>query len=223
MGRPALVPQVIKQLLDLILEGRIKPGDQINQNLLAKELGISPTPLREALHALAGEGLVRFSKAAGVQVSPLTTAGITENTELALALEIVALRKAIPLLTEEDLDELDRILDRIGSLKDKQEWYPLTWSFYHRLLSPSGFDSFLELIRKTIFQAMLVLPLFAKVRPKVLSEEPNLRTVMAACRRRDVEGAIAALESFNRRACQATVDLIQDRLEADRDLPAISQ
>jgi DNA-binding GntR family transcriptional regulator len=125
-------------------------------------------------------------------------------------------------LTNEDLDELDRILDRISQLQDLRDWYPLTWSFYHRLLSPSGFDSFLEQIRKTIFQTMLVVPLFAKARPRVLSEEPNLRTVMAACRRRDVNGAIDALEAFNRKACQATILLIQTRLESDRDIPTIS-
>jgi DNA-binding GntR family transcriptional regulator len=223
MGRFSLVPGVTKQIVGLILEGRLRPGDHINQNQLAMELGVSPTPLREALHTLAGEGIVRFSKSAGVQVSPLTTDGIIENTELALALETAALRRALPLLTAEDLDELERTLDRISQLQDTRDWYPLTWSFYHRLLAPSGFESFLELIRKSIFQAMLVLPLFAKVRPTVLAAEPNLRTVIAACRRRDLDGAIRALEEFNRKACQATVRLIQTRLETEKDLPVISK
>lgn len=222
MGRPPLVPNVIKQIVGLILEGQLRPGDQVHQIQLAKELGVSPTPLREALHLLAGEGLVRFSRTSGVHVSPLTTAGIIENTELALALETSALRRSIPLLTQEDLDELDRILDRISQLQDLREWYPLTWSFYHRLLSPSGFNSFLEQIRKTIFQTMLVIPLYAKARPQVLSEEPNLRTVLAACRRRDVDGAIDALETFNRKACQATILLIQARMESERGFPLIS-
>jgi len=213
----------MKHVVDMIVEGRLKPGDQINQNNLAKELGVSPTPLREALHALAGEGLMRFTRASGVQVTPLTTTGIIENTELALALETAALRKSIPLLTDEDLDEVEKLLDRINNLQDLREWYPLTWSVYHRLLSPSGFDSFLELIRKTIFQAMLTLPLYAKVRKSVVVEGPNMRTVLAACRRRDVEGAISALEAFNRKACQATIVMIQARLESERDLPSITQ
>jgi DNA-binding GntR family transcriptional regulator len=223
MGRPTLVPQITEQVIDLILQGRLKAGDRINQNLLAKELGISATPLREALHVLAGEGLMRFSRATGVQVTPLTTAGIIENTELAVALETVALRISVPQLTVEDLDELDQILDRIHQTKDPREWYPLTWSFYHRLLAPCGFNSFLELIRKSIFQTMLVLPLYARISPAVRTSEPNLRTVLAACRRRNVEEAIRALETFNRKACQATVALIQERIEAESDLPKIAK
>lgn len=223
MGRPTLVPHVMDQIIDLILRGHLKPGEQINQNNLARDLGVSTTPLREALHALAGEGLMRFTKANGVQVAPLTTAGIIENTELALALEVPMLRKAIPRLTDEDLDQLDELLDRIDRLEDIHDWYTRTWSFYHRLMAPSGYPVFLEIVRKTIFQTMLVLPIFAKVRPGVRTEEPNLRTVLAACRRRDVEGAIRTLETFNRKACQATVALIQERLEAERGMPVIVQ
>lgn len=221
MGRHTLVPQVIDQVIGLILQGRLKPGEQINQNHLARDLGVSSTPLREALHTLAGEGLMRFSRGTGAQVAPLTTAGIIENTELALALETPLLRKAIPLLTDEDMDELEATLDRIARLEDMHDWYSLTWRFYHRLLAPSECHAFLEIIRKTIFQTMLVLPFFAKVKPIVRTEEPNLRTVLAACRRRDVEGAVAALETFNRKACQATVALIQERLAAERGMPAI--
>lgn len=221
MGRHTIVPRVIEQVIDLIVQGQLKPGEQINQNNLAQDLGVSTTPLREALHALAGEGLMRFTKGCGVQVSPLTTAGIIENTELALALETPLLRRSVPLLTEEDLDQLEETLDRIARLEDMRDWYTLTWSFYHRLLAPSGYQAFLEIIRKTIFQTMLLLPIFAKVKPRVRTEEPNLRTVLAACRRRDVAAAVDALETFNRKACQATVALIQERMESERGMPTI--
>jgi DNA-binding GntR family transcriptional regulator len=221
MGRTRLVPQVIEKIIDQVLNGRLKPGEQINQFHLAKELGVSATPLREALHVLAGEGLFRLSKGSGVSVAPLTTAGILENTELALALEVAALRQAIPKLTEADLDALEMILDQVSQMKDNREWYPLTWSFYRGLLAPSGYWTFLEIIRKSIFQNMLVLPLYIKIGPRIRKEEPNLRTVLAACRRKDVEGAIEALEIFNRKACQATVAFIRERLEMDQDLPVI--
>jgi DNA-binding GntR family transcriptional regulator len=200
----------------------LKPGEQFNQNQLADQLGCSPTPVREALHALAAKGLVSFTHGAGAQVAPITMAGIIEHTELAVALETATLRKAAPLLTDEDLDELDRRLAALENLKNKRDWFSTAWAFYDKLLSPCGYPMLMELIEKSIFQNMLVMPLFAEVRPEVLAMEPNLHTVLAACRERDIDRAVKALADFNQRACMATIEVIQNHLDLQRNYPAVA-
>ncbi|WP_430787728.1 GntR family transcriptional regulator [Actinoplanes sp. G11-F43] len=71
--RSVLSDDVHESLKSLILEHRLAPEDRINIDALARELQVSPTPVREALARLESEGLVRKRPLAGYTVSPLLT------------------------------------------------------------------------------------------------------------------------------------------------------
>jgi DNA-binding GntR family transcriptional regulator len=78
----------------LIFDGRLTPGSRVPQDDIARTLGISRIPLREALRRLEGEGLVVISPNRGAVVRPLAPKDVVDLYDLRLALESLALRRA---------------------------------------------------------------------------------------------------------------------------------
>ncbi|WP_405139676.1 GntR family transcriptional regulator [Sphaerisporangium sp. NBC_01403] len=95
LRRSTLGDDVYDTLRALILEHSMQPGDRVNIDALARELDVSPTPVREALARLEADGLVRKRPLVGYTVSPLLTrAEFTHMFELRLLLECAAARWA---------------------------------------------------------------------------------------------------------------------------------
>jgi DNA-binding GntR family transcriptional regulator len=119
------VQRLIRQRIAI---GEIKPGERLLQNELADRLGISPTPVREALQALIAQGVLSYAPNKGVRVVELDYPAAEEVYRMRAALEPLAVEIGGPRLTPEMLDELagalagmqraakDRRLDRVKVL-----------------------------------------------------------------------------------------------------------
>lgn len=83
------------ELRSAILNGDLEPGERLLTAQLSERFLVSPTPLREALHRFAGEGLVEFVPQRGARVTSLSTADCGELTELRSLLDPLAVRHAI--------------------------------------------------------------------------------------------------------------------------------
>ena len=90
-----------------ILEGRFNPGERLTEEHLAKELGISRTPVREALHKLESEGLIKPLATRGFVASQDSKEEIEELFEIRAVLEGYALRVICGRITEPVLDQLE--------------------------------------------------------------------------------------------------------------------
>jgi DNA-binding GntR family transcriptional regulator len=90
----SLTETAIDALRNAIIRGQIPPGEQLSESTLATELGLSKTPVREALLKLQGEGLVVVSPRRGTFVFSLAPGELTQICELRLALESGALHLA---------------------------------------------------------------------------------------------------------------------------------
>lgn len=110
-----LAKMAYEALRDSILTGSLTPGEIYNEMSLAKELGISRTPVREALLELAAQGLVTYLPRKGVMVKHFTKRDVEEIFELREAIELAALEKALKNSRDLDLLKLER------SLKDQQK------------------------------------------------------------------------------------------------------
>jgi DNA-binding GntR family transcriptional regulator len=89
-----------------ILDGRLRPGQRVNQEEWAARAGVSLIPVREALGALAGEGLVTYRPRRGYAVTELDLAGLEETYRLRRLLETDALRRGVPRATPADVAAL---------------------------------------------------------------------------------------------------------------------
>jgi len=94
-----------------ILDGELRPGQRVNQEEWAARTGVSLIPVREALGALAGEGLVTYRPRRGYAVTELDLADLEETYRLRRLLETDALRRGVPRATAADLAGLEADVD----------------------------------------------------------------------------------------------------------------
>jgi DNA-binding GntR family transcriptional regulator len=103
----AAIPTALDHAYDMIWQQLIKrerqPGERLQDTELAAQLGLSRTPVRQALHRLAQEDLVRFDARRGFSVRVFTAKDVREIYDVRCALEVLAIRQAAPYLTQEDL------------------------------------------------------------------------------------------------------------------------
>ncbi|MBQ7432187.1 MAG: GntR family transcriptional regulator [Lachnospiraceae bacterium] len=97
---------VFKTLRQGILKGELAPGERLLEVQLAERLGVSRTPVREAIHKLAQEGLVVLIPRKGAEVASISEKSLRDVLEVRMALETLAVRLACERMTEEELLEL---------------------------------------------------------------------------------------------------------------------
>ena len=97
---------VFNTLRQAILKGELKPGERLMEIALAERLGVSRTPIREALRKLELEGLVVMIPRRGAQVANITERDLNDVLEVRLALESLAIEKTCMSITEEVLEQL---------------------------------------------------------------------------------------------------------------------
>jgi len=109
LGYKSLKNLVYKYIRDQMQSGELKQGDTINMERTAHRLGVSKTPLREALIKLEAEGFVRIIPWRGVFVSELKLQDFKDCYQIIGALECCAIQAAAPLLTKQEVARMARI------------------------------------------------------------------------------------------------------------------
>ena len=99
---------VFNTLRQAILRGELKPGERLMEIQLAQRLGVSRTPVREAIRKLELEGLVLMIPRKGAEVAEITIKDLEDVLQVRAALEELAVRDACEKITEEQLKELRR-------------------------------------------------------------------------------------------------------------------
>src|SRR5690242_11775113 len=94
LNRRTLHDQLVGRVRTLIVEGQLLPETRIHEGRLGKALGVSRTPLREALKVLASEGLIELVPGRGAVVRKLTPKDVAEMLDVLTALETLAARLA---------------------------------------------------------------------------------------------------------------------------------
>ena len=100
---------VFNTLRQAILKGELKPGERLMEIALAEKLGVSRTPIREAMRKLELEGLVVMIPRRGAQVANITEKDLNDVLEVRITLENMAIEKACTNMTEEDVQELEKV------------------------------------------------------------------------------------------------------------------
>ena len=97
---------VFNTLRQAILTGELKPGERLMEIHLANRLGVSRTPIREAIHKLAQEGLVTMVPRKGAEVAQITEKSMTDVLEVRRALDALCIELACERMTAQDLARL---------------------------------------------------------------------------------------------------------------------
>jgi DNA-binding GntR family transcriptional regulator len=113
-GRRSLPTKVREAIEERILTGALGEGDQIVEYQLARQMGISQTPVREALRTLERDGLVVTLPHRGTFVRRVMRREAAERYTLGMELEAFAARLAMPRLTENDFCRMERTIDEMA-------------------------------------------------------------------------------------------------------------
>ena len=132
---------IYERIRGAILDGELAAGAVMSQVALAEELGISRTPLREALRMLQAERLIEAEPNRRVRVAPMTAVDLEQLCVLRVTLEAEALRLAVPRLTPEDIAGLEgqmAAMAHFAQAKDYRRWVVPHRAFHRALTTPAG-------------------------------------------------------------------------------------
>ena len=107
-----------------ILEGEFSPGSRVSQVKIAEDLGLSRTPVREALRMIEREGLILSTHGRQVVISPTSMADLDELYALRIKLDTTTVRLTVPLLTVDDIAEMRSCMMQMISNEDEGNFNP---------------------------------------------------------------------------------------------------
>jgi len=168
----SVVDQVHAELLERIVAGELAPGSRLRQEALADELGVSRTPLREALARLVSEGLVEFVPNRGATVTRRDFTDMEEAWRARLVIEPGAARLAAE---RRGGDAIERMRETVGrqrsATEDVTSSFALNRQFHLALVAASGNMHLLQFC-EFLWLSRIGVPIFARQahdRPQMLA------------------------------------------------------
>jgi DNA-binding GntR family transcriptional regulator len=146
LAKTSLKREVYDDVRRDIVRGNFLPGDLLKERELAAKYGISKTPVREALSLLAQEEMVKAVPRAGYMVTQLTMRDVQEVYQLRLTLEATAARLAAERITNEELDELEKLT----SASDAEEAVFFNHQFHLGVARASGNSRLAKMIEQLL-------------------------------------------------------------------------
>jgi DNA-binding GntR family transcriptional regulator len=134
----SVVDLAYERIRSLVVEGEILPGARLGQVELADQLGISRTPVREALRRLTGEGLVEFLPNRGFRAAGLGLDEVLRRLEVRLLLEPGIARLAAERRTDEHLAELDAAIEHEAAAATRTAAHDASRDFHLVLARATG-------------------------------------------------------------------------------------
>jgi len=195
ISRSVLADQVKDRLLQDILAGRYPPEARIVETSLARELGVSQAPVREALRGLEALGLVEILPFRGARIRRPSISELLEAYAVRFELEALGARLGVPQMTDADLADLEGLgeaMQRAAAAGDRHEVAVADAAFHARLLHLAG-NATLERVWRSLEPfSRTYITLVAPGADAHWTADLHI-TILAALRARDPEQVVAAL------------------------------
>jgi DNA-binding GntR family transcriptional regulator len=194
-----------------ILEGRLPAGTPLRQDDIARDLGVSRMPVREALRQLEAQALADSVPHKGAVVTDISAADAADSFAIRRGLEVEALRLSIPHLNAADAEAAAVLIDAMESEADPGQLGQLNRRFHMALYASAGRPRLLALVDRelAVFDRYLRFFLAARGRERMAQQEH--RAMLAAARDGDVAQAVAVLERHIDAAAMAVAAFFAER------------
>ena len=220
LSRKTLGTATLEAMREGILNGTYAEGEQLRQDAIASELGVSRIPVREALRQLESEGLVTFTPHHGAVVSSFSVAEIEELFELRALLETDLIRRATPRLRKEDFQQASGILDAYEealSHGDVGAWGELNWRLHSTLFSAAGRPLTMRTVERLSHHADRYLRMQLALTHGESRANAEHRAIVAACRKRDARAAAKLMRAHILGAGELLVRFLTEYRESQRE------
>ena len=218
-GEPSLHGETLTRLRDYIVEGHIPDGGRVPERQLCEMLGISRTPLREALKVLASEGLVDLLPNRGARVRALSQHELGELFDVMGGLESLAGRLACESITDEEIAEIERLHYEMYGFylnRDMHGYFRINQLIHQRIVEASRnttlratYANFAGRIRRVRYSAN-----FARKRGRWSEAMREHETILDALRRRAGAELSDILFSHLRNKRTAAIEHLNEQNEA---------
>lgn len=192
-SRSALRDGLRGTVLERILSGELAPGGRVNESRLAEALGVSRTPLREALLGLQAEGFVSSKASRGFSVAPLSAREVREVYPMLWTLEGLAMRLSGPMAASA-VPELERLNRELTESPDPERALESDTAFHQTLISGCPNRRLL----KTVGNLRLAIRRYAHLHMQdgslVTTSTRQHGEITSALRDGDIDGAVERLE-----------------------------
>lgn len=204
---------VVERLRDLILSRQLQPGQRLVQAELAAQLGVSRTPIRDALTRLAHEGLVTLSSYKSATVARFSAADLDQVFAVRIALESYATFLAARHIAGAELERLETLLHDMAQAFEQDDFEALLtahYRFHAAIYAAAGKQRLCDLIPKyldlaNVYQRM-ALSMGRGARDPVVEHQD----LLAVLRRRDAEAAGAMIRTHLEMTCSELLELFRD-------------
>ncbi len=211
-----LTAEALQQIKEMILRYEFRPGQKLEHQALSDRLGMSRTPVREALGRLAEEGSVIRVPQKGYFVPEITESEAEELFDLRECLELYSVEKAIQNCTKNDIKELRSIL---GSYKEaislgiSRQMFLVDENFHLKIAEIAG-SSVLKRMLTTIFEKIIIKRKMDGISPLsgLESYRRHLR-IFKAIEKRDLKTAQEQIREHTRAGKEAVLEQIRRRKE----------
>lgn len=198
IDRDGLVERVANLLSDAIIKGQMKPGDRLSESVIAREMGLSRAPVREAARLLESSGLVAYQPNRGFFVRKISAQQLDDLYDLRIAIEVAAARRVLRYGDDALLDGLREQYETLKAVSnietDMHVQVEADMEFHRRMILASGNPRFLKIFdqiaRETELSIVVIGTLYGD--PEWIAEThvPILEALAA----RDEPGVVAAIE-----------------------------
>ena len=198
MSKQFLKDIAYEKIKERILQGYYEEGST-SENELVKELQMSRTPIREALQRLQYDGLVKIYSNQGVFFQDLSVKQVNDLFDMRIAIETFSLRKAVPVITQGQLEKLKQELIKQQKALDEQD--PMAFmkndAAFHSYLIGLADNQFIDPAFKNIRERLFHHgSLVYKKNPDLLRQSlQEHRKIVEAIQANDVKAAIEAMET----------------------------
>ena len=192
-----LEAQAYELMRQKIVTGEWPQGIHLKDNELAMQLGISATPVREALRKLASEGLVQNIPYKGMFVTSLSASQIKELLNVRLGLELMALESGLSLLSGAELDAMEQALadfDQALAQNNLVALLAADTSFHGLIVRASGNSVLNELYRQLTGRVQMLMAI-ADLSGRMATGNVDHRQILLAMRARQLPEATTALRN----------------------------
>lgn len=204
------VEDVLRQA---ILSGTFAPGTRLILTSLSQQLGVSRTPIREAMRALASEGLIDMDSFRSAVVHVPTLEEAREIYDLRLILEPRAVKAAVARITDEELDAAEAFHRLMLEVEDDAEWVKRNREFHAILLKAADSKHLVAVIRSLRNASAMQVALSLKAeRSQIERSNIEHEGILKAFRDRDVATAV----QLTKQHLRTTLDLVERYEEARR-------
>jgi DNA-binding GntR family transcriptional regulator len=222
---PALPPentlhaQAYDRIKEALMTGVYRPGQKVTIRALAAALGVSATPIREALRRLVGDGALEILPNRTVRVPVLTRTRLEEITSIRIRLEGLAAARAAERMSDAEVAALDKLQLEMAAARDRrdfQTYMAANESFHFTVYRAAGLPSLLRLIEAMWLQCG---PFMNVLRPTMRGIDLHSEAIRAI-QAHDAELAQAAIEQDITRGYQHIDQLLSEQECTDGSDPA---